>query len=72
MLEQIVKKYTVCETTLCGVVEGGGGGGLREAEPLLLKFHVDLGGLAEPPPTFFARCIILTTSKRQKHTQKYQ
>ena len=37
-----------------GVVEGGLGG----AEPPLLKFHVDLGGLS-PPPIIFARCIIL-------------
>jgi hypothetical protein len=44
---------------LSGVVEGGGG--LRGAEPPLLKFHVDLGGLS--PPIFFARCIILTTNE---------
>jgi hypothetical protein len=37
-----------------GVVEGGLGG----AEPPLLKFHVDLGGLS-PPTIIFARCIIL-------------
>ena len=39
---------------ISGVVEGGLGG----AEPPLLKFHVDLGGLS-PPPIIFARCIIL-------------
>ena len=42
------------QATASGVVEGGLGG----AEPPLLKFHVDLGGLS-PPPIIFARCIIL-------------
>ena len=48
-----------------GVVEGGGGGGLRGAEPPLLKFHVDLGGLS---PYIF--CTLRINLNNVKNTHK--
>ena len=49
-----------------GVVEGGLGG----AEPPLLKFHVDLGGLSPPPYNFCTLHNLKRECSLELHLQK--
>jgi hypothetical protein len=53
----------------CSGGGGGGGGGLTGAEPPLLKFNVDLGGLS-PPYIFCTLHINLNVKNTHKNISK--